>query len=76
MKSKLAIAITLWGWLLFAVWLAYDYAEYGNRWIIHILQPSHHYEVQAFYVLIVLIPLIYTFLGYLVNEREKLESCQ
>ncbi len=33
---------------------------------------SHHYEIQAFYVLIVLIPLIYTFLGYLVNEREKL----
>jgi diguanylate cyclase (GGDEF)-like protein len=72
MKSRLAIAVTVWGWLLFAVWMAYDYTEYGNRWIIHIFQPSNHYEVQGFYVLIFLIPLIYTFLGYLVSEREKL----
>jgi diguanylate cyclase (GGDEF)-like protein len=72
MKSKLAIAITLWGWLLFVVWLSYDYAEYQSRWIIHIFQPAHSYEVHAFHVLIFLVPFLYTFLGYLVNEREKL----
>jgi diguanylate cyclase (GGDEF)-like protein len=72
MKSKLAIAITLWGWLLFVVWLSYDYAEYQNRWIIHIFQPAHSYEIHGFHVLIFLVPFIYTFLGYLVNEREKL----
>jgi diguanylate cyclase (GGDEF)-like protein len=72
MKSKLAITIILWGWLLFVVWLSYDYAEYQNSWIIHIFQPAYSYEVYAFYVLIFLVPFIYTFLGYLVNEREKL----
>lgn len=72
MKSKLAIVITLWGWLLFVVWLAYDYAEYQNGWIIHIFEPALHYEIYCFYILIFLIPFIYTFLGYLVNAREKL----
>jgi len=72
MKSKLAIAITLWGWLLFVVWLSYDYAEYQNRWIIHIFNPTYSYEVHSFHILIFLVPFIYTSLGYLVNEREKL----
>jgi len=72
MKSKLAIAITLWGWLIFVVWLSYDYAVYQDRWIIHIFEPAYAYEIHAFHVLIFLIPFIYTFLGYLVNEREKL----
>jgi diguanylate cyclase (GGDEF)-like protein len=72
MKSKLAIAIILLGWLLFVVWLSYDYAEYQNRWIIHIFQPARSYEIHAFHVLIFLVPFVYTLLGYLVNEREKL----
>lgn len=72
MKSRLAIAITLWGWLLFISWLSYDYVEYKDRWIIHIFEPASRYEIHSFHVLIFLIPFIYTFLGYLVNEREKL----
>jgi len=72
MKSKLAIAITLWGWLIFVVWLSYDYAVYQDQWIIHIFKPTYIYEIHAFHVLIFLVPFIYTFLGYLVNEREKL----
>lgn len=72
MKSKLALAMTLWGWLLFVTWLSYDYAEYQNRWIIHIFQPQYSYEVHGFHVLIFFVPFVYTFLGYLVNEREKL----
>jgi diguanylate cyclase (GGDEF)-like protein len=72
MKSKLAIAITLWGWLIFIVWLSYDYAVYKDCWIIHIFRPAYNYEIHAFHVLIFLVPFIYTFLGYLVNEREKL----
>jgi len=69
--SRLALAITLWGWLLFVSWLSYDYAEYQNRWIIHIFQPAP-YEVHGFHILIFLVPFVYTVLGYLVNEREKL----
>jgi diguanylate cyclase (GGDEF)-like protein len=72
LKSRLAIAIILWGWLLFVVWLSYDYAIYQNRWVIHIFQPAYSYEIHSFHVLIFLVPFIYTLLGYLVNEREKL----
>lgn len=70
--SRLALAITSWGWLLFAAWLSYDYAEYPEHWITHIFQHGHAYETNAFYVLICLVPFVYTLLGYLVNEREKL----
>lgn len=59
MKSKLAIAITLWGWLFFSISITFKFIEYSI------------YELYAFYVLILLIPFVYTFLGYLVNEREK-----
>ncbi|HYA31850.1 MAG TPA: GGDEF domain-containing protein [Thermodesulfovibrionales bacterium] len=71
-KSRLAIAVTLWGWVLFIAWLSYDYSEYHDRWIVHIIQPAHDYETHGFHVLIILVPFIYTLLGYLVNEREKL----
>lgn len=72
MKSKPAIAITLWGWLLFGAWLAYDYVEYGNRMLIHIFQQPAGYEETVFYVLIILMPFVCTVLGYTVNERLKL----
>jgi len=72
MKSRLAIAVTLWGWTIFISWLSYDYIEYQARWLIHIFQPVYSYEIHSFHVLIILIPFIYTLLGYLVNEREKL----
>ncbi len=71
-KSKLGLAITLWGWLLFFSWLSYDYAAFGQGWVVHIFQPAYSYEIHSFYVLIFLIPFLYTFLGYLVNERERL----
>lgn len=72
MKSKLAIAITLWGWLLFTAWLSYDYVEYGNRVFIHIFQEIFSYEKTGFYILIILVPIVYTFLGFMVNDRLKL----
>lgn len=71
-KSKPAIAITLWGWLLFGAWLAYDYVEYGNRMLIHIFQRPATYEETVFHVLIILVPFVCTILGYTVNERMKL----
>lgn len=72
LKSRLALAVTFWGWLLFASWLSYDYAVYQDRWIVHIFEPASNYEIHSFYVLIILVPFVYTFLGYLVNERERL----
>jgi diguanylate cyclase (GGDEF)-like protein len=73
-KSKPAIAITLWGWLLFGTWLAYDYVEYGNRMLIHIFQRPATYEETVFHVLIILVPFVCSVLGYVVNERMKLLS--
>lgn len=58
-KSKLAIAVTLWGWFFFIIWISSYFFEYAV------------YEIYAFYALVILIPFVYTFLGYLVNEREK-----
>lgn len=72
MKSKLAIAVTLWGWLLFAAWLSSDYVEHGNKVFIHIFQKPPGYKEAVFYVLIILLPFVYTILGYVVNERLKL----
>jgi diguanylate cyclase (GGDEF)-like protein len=80
MRSKLAIVVILWGWLLFAVWLSYEYVEYQDKIFIHIFHESFSYEKTAFYVLIILIPFIYTFLGFMINERlkflNKLESLE
>lgn len=72
MQSKLAIVITLCGWLLFAAWLAYDYAEYQERMIIHIFKPPYSFENSAFYIMVILFPIIYSVIGFLVNERAKL----
>ncbi|MDH5769640.1 MAG: PAS domain S-box protein, partial [Nitrospirota bacterium] len=71
MKSKLTIAIILWGWLLFVAWIVYDYAEYQDRMIIHIFLSSYSLEHVTFYILIILMPFVYTVIGYLVNESEK-----
>jgi len=72
MRSKLAIAVILWGWLLFAAWLSYDYVAYGNRAFTHIFQKPLSYEEAVFYTMIILVPVVYTILGFMVNERLKL----
>ena len=69
MKSKLAVAVILCGWCLFIAWLVFDYIEYGNRMFIHIFQQPFRFEESIFHILIVLVPFVYTVLGYLVNER-------
>src|SRR4030043_1704260 len=71
MKSKLAITITLSGWLLFVVWLFYDYAGYKGRLIRHIFHPSSTHEL-FFHIVVFIAPLVSTTIGFLVNERTKL----
>lgn len=71
MKSKLAIVTIISGWLLFVAWLLYDYLAYQDRMIIHIFKPTKDYESTSFHILIILAPLVYTIIGYLVNERAK-----
>jgi diguanylate cyclase (GGDEF)-like protein len=72
MKSKLAVAVILWGWLLFAAWMSYDYVQYGNNVFIHIFKGPPDIKEITFYVMIILVPFIYTVLGFMVNERLKL----
>lgn len=62
MKSKLAVVIALCGWLFPIVWLLLRKVEE---------QGYATYERKVFFVLIVVIPFVFTILGYLVNEREK-----
>jgi PAS domain S-box-containing protein/putative nucleotidyltransferase with HDIG domain len=71
MKSKLAITITLSGWLLFVVWLFYDYAGYKGQVIRHIFYPSSTHEL-LFHIVVFIAPLVFTIMGFLVNERTKL----
>ncbi len=71
MKSKLAIAVTLSGWILLAAYLFYNYAAYGDQTIKHIFQPPHRYEL-FFHLLVLSVPIGSTITGYLINERKKL----
>jgi diguanylate cyclase (GGDEF)-like protein len=71
-QSKLAIAVILWGWLLFAAWISYDYVQYGNNVFIHIFKGHQDTKEITFNVMIILVPFIYTILGIMVNERLKL----
>lgn len=69
-KSKLAIAISLSGWVLFAAWLFYDFTEYQGQIIRHIFQSTNFHAI-LFHILIILVPFVSTVIGYLVNERLK-----
>ena len=71
-QSKLAIAVILWGWLLFAAWISYDYVQYGKNVFIHIFKGPSDIKEITFYVMIILVPFVYTVLGIMVNERVKL----
>ncbi len=71
MKSKLAITITLSGWLLFVVWLFYDYAGYKGQVIRHIFYPPSIHEL-LFHIVVFIAPLVSIIMGFLVNERTKL----
>jgi PAS domain S-box-containing protein/putative nucleotidyltransferase with HDIG domain len=71
MKSKLAIAITLSGWLLFMAWLFYAFFEYRGQIINRIFQSTDFHAI-FFHVLIIFVPFISTVTGYFVNERTKL----
>jgi len=71
-QSKLAIAVILWGWLLLAAWISYDYVQYGNNVFIHIFKGPPDIKEITFNVMIILVPFVYTVLGIMVNERLKL----
>jgi len=70
MKSKLAIAVTLSGWLLLIAFLFYVNVEHGAQTVRYIFHPRSSHEL-LFHVVVFLAPLISTIMGFLVNERTK-----
>ncbi|MFA4827740.1 MAG: ATP-binding protein [Thermodesulfovibrionales bacterium] len=71
MKSKLAIAVSLSGWILLVAYIFYDYVVYDDQIISHFFQPPYRYEL-FFHILIAIAPFISTVMGYLVNKRIEL----
>ena len=71
MKSKLAISVTMSGWIIFTAYFAYYFPGYGGSIFRHFSGPDHAYDIFL-QGLIFLMPVISTALGYLVHERTKL----
>ncbi len=70
MKSKLAIAVTLSGWLLLIAFLFYVNIEHGAQTVRYIFHPRSSHEL-LFHIVVLFAPLISTIMGFLVNERTK-----
>ena len=70
MKSKLAIAVTLSGWLLLIAFLFYVNVEHGAQTVRYIFHPYSSHEL-LFHIVVLFAPLISTIMGFLVNERTK-----
>jgi PAS domain S-box-containing protein/putative nucleotidyltransferase with HDIG domain len=71
MKSRLAIAVTLSGWILFVAYVFYDYVVYRDQIFNHLFQPPYRYEL-FFHILMLSVPIGSTLTGCLINERKKL----
>lgn len=71
MKSKLAIAVTLSGWVLLIFFLFYENLEHGHQMFRYIFQPPYKHEL-ILHMSIIILPFISTAIGFLINERKKL----
>lgn len=71
MKSKLAIFIILSGWLFSITYIIIEYIFLETYTISHFFLPQDVPHL-VLYILLVIIPVIFTLAGYSVNERKKL----
>jgi len=71
MKSKLAIAVTLSGWVLLIFFLFYENLEHGHQMFRYIFQPPYKHEL-ILHMSIIILPFISTAIGFFINERKKL----
>lgn len=71
MKSKLAITVILFGWVIFISYIFYDYVIYESGTIWHFFHPPYTYEL-FFHILMLTVPIGSSITGYLINERKKL----
>jgi len=72
MKSKLAIFVTLSGWLIFSLYIYHEMCEYTDFYIFKQF-PLMGQQFEIFFHFFILFTFIVANItGYLINEREKL----
>ncbi len=72
MKSKLAIAVILFGWVIFITYILAEYREYGSGMFKHIFTLDSSSMALFNRVFILTAPIGSGIVGYLINERKKL----
>jgi putative nucleotidyltransferase with HDIG domain len=72
MKSKLAIAVILFGWVIFITYILAEYREYGSGMFKHIFTLDNSSIALFHRVFILTAPIGSGIVGYLINERKKL----
>jgi PAS domain S-box-containing protein len=65
----LTFAAVAAGWVLLAMYLAYEYRRFGTQHFRHLLSPSHHTEI-IFHV-VFLLPLAMTVAALLLDRKER-----
>lgn len=66
MKSKLAIAVALFGWVVIIVYVLYEYSEGKDL----LKAPDNPIEL-LFHIIVLSAPIASTITAYLINERRK-----
>ncbi len=69
MKSKLAIFVAFFGWLIFIAYLFYDYQAHGGKIFDHLF--THQPLELVFHLFIITAPVGSTITAYLINERKN-----
>jgi len=68
----LKFVIPLSGWFLLGSYLIYEYLAYGSSGLIyHFLSPGHVVQ-SIFHVSMLSLPLITTYVGYLIYQKDRL----
>ena len=71
MRSKLAIFVTFFGWLIMAAYMLYDYATYGSDIFEHLFAFDEFPEALM-HIIVFISPIGSSITGYLIYERKKL----
>ena len=72
MKSKLAIVVILYGWVIFIAYILAEYREYGSGMFKHLFTLDSSLEDIFHRISMLIAPIGASILGYLINERKKL----
>ncbi len=72
MRSKLAIFVILFGWVIFITYMLAEYREYGSDIFKHIFTLDSSPIAIFHRVFVLTAPLGSGIVGYLINERKKL----